>query len=102
MIIGEVVGTVIASRKTDNMEGLALRIVRRWTPDAQPTDSYLVAVDAVGADPGEIVMVTSGSAARQTPATDNRPVDAIIMAIVDTWHTGGHVRYNKATASEPA
>ena len=95
MIIGEVIGTVVATRKTDNVEGLPLRLVRKLTVTTGPTDTYVVAVDVVGASDGELVLVTSGSAARQTHATDNRPVDAVIMAIVDTWQLDGAVQYTK-------
>lgn len=93
MFIGEVIGTVVTSQKTDNMDGLALRLVRRINADTTPTAAYVVAVDVLGADQGERVLVTSGSAARQTKATDNRPVDAVIMAIVDTWQVENIVQY---------
>jgi microcompartment protein CcmK/EutM len=56
----------------------------------------VVAFDAVGAGEGEIVLYAAGSSARQTPATDNRPADATIFAIVDTWEVGGTVKYDKA------
>jgi ethanolamine utilization protein EutN len=95
MFIGEVIGTVVASQKTDNMDGLALRLVRKINADTTPTATYVVAVDVLGADQGERVLVTSGSAARQTKATDNRPVDAVIMAIVDTWQLENTVQYLK-------
>lgn len=95
MFIGEVIGTVVATRKTANMDGLPLRLVRKITPDRQPTDVYTVTVDVVGASEGELVLVTSGSSARQTHLTDARPCDAVIMAIVDTWQTDGAVRYLK-------
>ncbi|MBL8157093.1 MAG: EutN/CcmL family microcompartment protein [Anaerolineae bacterium] len=95
MFIGEVIGSVVASQKTDNMAGFALRIVRKISPDMEASAVYAVAVDGVGAKDGEYVLVTSGSPARQTPRTDARPVDAIIMAIVDTWQINGKVRYTK-------
>ena len=98
MYIAEVVGTVIATRKTDNMDGLPLRIVRKITPDVEITDTYAVAVDVVGVSDGEYVLVATGSTARQTHLTDARPCDAIIMGIVDTWQTQNQVRYTK---SEP-
>jgi microcompartment protein CcmK/EutM len=96
MMIGEVVGTVVATRKTDTMQGLPLRLVRRLTPEGQPTNSYLVAVDVLGASDSEVVLIASGSSARQTHLTDNRPVDAVIMAIVDSWQVDGAVKYSKA------
>ena len=95
MVIGVVVGSVVASQKTANMDGLPLRIVRRVTPDGTLTDAYLVAVDGVGAANGEYVLVASGSTARQTAMTDTKPVDAIIIAIVDTWQISGQVIYEK-------
>jgi len=95
MFIGEVVGTVVASQKTDNMDGLPLRIIRKLTTDAKLTETYAVAVDVVGASAGEYVLVAAGSSARQTTQTDARPVDAIIMAIVDTWQVDGQVCYSK-------
>lgn len=96
MLIGEVIGTVIASRKTENMSGLPLRIVRKIAVDMTPGETYLIAVDVVGADNGELVLVASGSPARQTHLTDARPCDAVIMAIVDTWQTHNQVRYTNA------
>ena len=95
MVIGVVVGSVVASHKTENMAGLSLRIVRRIAPEGKLTDSYLVAVDAVNAANGEYVLVASGSTARQTTLTDTKPVDAIIMAIVDMWQIDDEVMYNK-------
>jgi microcompartment protein CcmK/EutM len=100
MFIGEVIGSVVASQKTDNMSGFALRIVRKVSPDMEASAVYAVAVDGVGAKDGEYVLVTSGSPARQTPSTDARPVDAIIMAIVDTWQINGTIRYTKWDSSE--
>jgi microcompartment protein CcmK/EutM len=54
-----------------------------------------VAADAVGAGPGELVLIATGSSARQTLATQNRPCDAVIMAIVDSWELGGVDKYKK-------
>jgi ethanolamine utilization protein EutN/carbon dioxide concentrating mechanism protein CcmL len=93
MFVGEVIGTVVATRKTENMAGLPLRIVRKVLLDTTSTDTYIVAVDVVGANSGELVLVTSGSPARQTHFTDARPCDAVIMAIVDTWQIQDRVQY---------
>jgi ethanolamine utilization protein EutN/carbon dioxide concentrating mechanism protein CcmL len=57
-----------------------------------------VAVDAVGAGVGEMVLFASGSSARQTASTDQKPVDAVIMAIVDSWEIGGNEKYRKGEA----
>ena len=95
MILGKVVGTVVASQKEASLEGLKFLVIRRLTIEGQPTDNYVVAADAVGAGLGEVVMVASGSSARQTVHTDKRPCDAVIMAIVDTWEVGGQEKYRK-------
>jgi microcompartment protein CcmK/EutM len=97
MVIGMVVGSVVASQKTASMDSLPLRIVRRVTPEGKLTDTYMVAVDAVGVANGEYVLAASGSTARQTTLTDAKPVDTIIMAIVDTWQINGDVMYEKTS-----
>ena len=95
MVLGKVVGTVVASRKEKEIEGLKLLIVKGCNFDGKPTGSSVVAADAVGAGIGEVVLYASGSSARQTLATQNRPVDATIMAIVDTVDVDGKRRYTK-------
>jgi microcompartment protein CcmK/EutM len=95
MLLGKVVGTLVATRKDEKMEGLKFLVVRQITVDNAETPNYVVAVDAVGAGVGEVVMYASGSSARQTKITDQRPCDAVIMAIVDTWNVGNEVKYRK-------
>ena len=95
MQLARVVGTLVATRKDEKMEGLKFLIVHPITTDGQDTSNALVAVDAVGAGVGEVVMIATGSSARQTVMTDRRPCDAVIMAIVDTWEIGGEVKYRK-------
>jgi microcompartment protein CcmK/EutM len=77
------------------MQSLRLMVVRQLTIDGQESGGYVVAVDAVGSGVGEVVLYASGSSARQTVLTDKRPVDAVIMAIVDTWEVDGQERYRK-------
>jgi hypothetical protein len=67
--------------------------------DGQPKGAYVVAFDAVGAGDGEVVLYVTGSSARQTPTTENRPADATIFAIVDTWEVGSAVKYEKSNES---
>ena len=95
MQLGKVVGTVVATHKEQTLEGLTFMLVRQVDTDGQETGGFVVAADAVGAGPGELVLVASGSSARQTQATNNRPVDAVIMAIVDTWEVGRETKYKK-------
>jgi len=95
MQLGKVVGTVVATHKEQTLEGLKFMLVRQVDTDGQETGGFVVAADAVGAGPGELVLVASGSSARQTQVTNNRPVDAVIMAIVDTWEVGRVTKYKK-------
>ena len=83
MIYARVVGTVWATRKDPMIEGLPLLAVERCDLDGTPLGAYVVAVDSVSAGVGEMVLVAQGSSARQTTLTRDRPVDAVIMAIVD-------------------
>ena len=95
MHLAKVVGTVVASQKETSLEGIKLLLVRPVDEDGRETGGHLVAADAVGAGPEEIVLLASGSSARQTRLTDKRPVDAVIMAIVDSWSIGGVTKYKK-------
>jgi microcompartment protein CcmK/EutM len=98
MVLGKVIGTLVATRKEPTLEGLKLLVVRALDVKGaklEASGGVVVAVDAVGAGVGEVVLVCAGSSARQTQMTQNRPVDATIMAIVDTVAEGGEVRYQK-------
>lgn len=95
MKLGRVVGTVVASRKDEKLEGLRLYMVQDLSLGVSGKDSFVVAADAVGAGVNEVVLYASGSSARQTKATDGRPVDAVIMAIVDAVEVNGAVAYDK-------
>jgi len=95
MYLGKVVGTLVATRKESSLDGLKFLVVRRLTVDNAEESGYVVAADAVGAGLGEVVMVATGSSARQTVMTDKRPCDAVIMAIVDTWEVNGEEKYRK-------
>jgi len=95
MLLGKVTGTVVATRKDDNLTGLRFLLVRELNTDMKETGKMVVAVDAVGAGVGEVVLYASGSSARNTTATKDRPVDATIMAIVDELEVDGISQYQK-------
>lgn len=101
MRFGQVAGTVVATRKDERLVGLKLQLVRVLTAAARPTDEYVVAADSVGAGQGEVVLFATGSSARQTLLTDARPIDAIIMAIVDEWDMQGELAYRKDAGAVP-
>ena len=96
MLLARVVGTVVASAKSERVNGLKMLIIQPLDLEGQPSGGYVVAFDAVSAGEGEVVLYASGSSARQTEVTDGRPADATIFAIVDTWETGGDVKYDKS------
>ncbi len=95
MILGKVTGTVVATQKDEKLIGSKLMIVQDIALNGKLERKYTVAVDAVGAGIDEIVLVATGSSARQTQATGNKPVDAVIMAIVDTVEVCGKIHYQK-------
>jgi microcompartment protein CcmK/EutM len=95
MQLAKVVGTVVSTRKEESLEGLKLLFVRAVDEEGKETGTFLVAADAVGAGPEEMVLIASGSSARQTRLTDKRPVDAVVMAIVDSWSVGPVTKYKK-------
>lgn len=79
-----VVGSVVATRKDDELTGKKLLIVKKVKPDGSGTDWTEVAVDSVGAGTGEYVLVTNGGSARHVFDTSASIIDAAIVAIVDT------------------
>jgi microcompartment protein CcmK/EutM len=91
MKLGRVVGTVWCTRKDASLESLKLLVVENLSPALEREGGYVVAVDSVGAGLHEVVLYASGSSARLTPATKDKPVDAVIMAIVDSFDVDGKV-----------
>ena len=96
MTLGRVVGTVVATQKDPGLGGFKLQIVQNVDLSTmEPTSGFVVAVDAVGAGEGEMVLCCSGSSARMTGTTGEKPVDAVIVAIVDSAELDGKLVYEK-------
>ena len=95
MMIARVIGTVVSTRKEPTMDGLRLLVCQPLNAEGEKAGAPIVAADAVGAGVGETILFATGSSARQTVATQNRPVDAVVMAIVDNWEVGGEYKYRK-------
>jgi ethanolamine utilization protein EutN len=94
MIISRVIGSVVSTTKDEKLVGKKLLIVQpidmiTTEPDGKP----LVAIDTVGSGKGEVVMVVSGSSARQTNSTNGTPVDAAIVGIIDQIEIGGKTTF---------
>lgn len=96
MKLGRIIGTVVSTVKDESLGGLKLLIVALCDLyGKEDLTDQLVAVDAVGAGMNEVVLVASGSSARQTEMTKNKPVDAVIMGIVDSLEVGGKFTFLK-------
>lgn len=95
MLLARVVGTVVSTRKDPKVQGFKFLLLKRVDPETLAESGFVVANDAVGAGVDEFVLYASGSSARQTVMTKDRPCDAVIMAIVDTWEIGGRRIYDK-------
>jgi ethanolamine utilization protein EutN len=83
MFLGRVIGTVWSTKKDENLVGAKFMIVRELSLELKEKERFVVAVDSVGAGEGEIVLVATGSSSRMTSFTKDKPVDAVIMGIVD-------------------
>ncbi|MBI5509831.1 MAG: EutN/CcmL family microcompartment protein [Deltaproteobacteria bacterium] len=95
MLLARVIGTVVATRKEVELEGLKFLLLQGTEVDGVAKGGFVVAVDAVGAGVGDLVLYATGSSARQTVVTKDRPVDATVMAIVDLVEEQGALRYEK-------
>ena len=96
MKLARVKGTVVSTNKAETLMGMKLLIVKPIDIETwEEKGNLLVAVDAVGAGEGEVVMVVSGSSSRQTRMTENRPTDLTIAAIIDTVDVGGKRVFEK-------
>jgi len=83
VIIGKVVGNVWSTKKEERIKAFKLLIVRETKPTGEKTDNYHIAADLVDAGIDDIVLITRGSSARQTEDTDKRPIDAIVVGVID-------------------
>lgn len=83
MILGRVVGTVVATRKDPRLEGHKLLLVKPVSPEGKEESGYLVAVDTVSAGNRELVITVAGSSARMAEGCKDKPVDCVIVGIVD-------------------
>lgn len=88
MQLARVIGTIVATRKDENLAGITLLMVQPLTADREPAGRPLVAVDAVGAGVGEEVFFVRGKEASFPFYPVEAPVDAGIVGIVDHWDIG--------------
>lgn len=92
-------GTVVSTHKEPNLTGTKFLLVQMLDATGNELPEYEIAADCVGAGLTEVVLVSLGSAARQVSSKDHYPVDALIVAIVDTVVVGNELTYSKRDAS---
>jgi ethanolamine utilization protein EutN len=97
MLFARVVGTVVCTRKDEKLVGTKLLLVHPVDLKGQLKGNPLVAIDAVGAGEGELVLIVQGSSARQTRRTEGNPVDCTIFAVVDSIEQDGKPVFRKST-----
>jgi carbon dioxide concentrating mechanism protein CcmL len=95
MQIAKVRGTVVSTQKEPSLRGVKLLLLQLVDEDGNPLQKYEVAADIVGAGVDEWVLFSRGSAARQVPGNENRPLDAAVVAIIDTIHVEDRLIYSK-------
>ena len=96
MQIARVVGSTVATIKDEKLVGRKLLIVREADERGAAAGKPFVAVDTVDAGAGDLVLVAAGSSARQTTLTKDTPVDAVIMAVIDSLEVDGAITFRKS------
>ncbi|MBW4464309.1 MAG: EutN/CcmL family microcompartment protein [Pegethrix bostrychoides GSE-TBD4-15B] len=95
MQIAKVCGTVVSTQKEQSLMGVKFLLVQFLDSEGQPLPRYEVAADSVGAGLDEWVLVSRGSAARQIQGNESRPLDALIIGIIDTVSVENQRLYSK-------
>ena len=100
MTLARVKGTVVSTHKPSSMEGMRFLLLEKIDPVTLAGKSeYVVGIDGVGANAGEVVFYVTGSSARMTDVTKGKPADATIIAVVDTIEKDGNLTYQKSEAA---
>ena len=94
--IAIIIGTAVATMKDEQLRGHRLLLAREADLEGQPHGGVFVAVDAVDAGTGDLVVVTEGSSARYSGLTRELPVDAVVIGVLDVLETGGTVTFRKS------
>jgi microcompartment protein CcmK/EutM len=96
MLIAKVIGTTVSTIKDEKLVSKKLLIVRQTDESGNPAGKPFVAVDTVDAGIGDLVLTCAGSSARQTAITKDTPVDAVIMAVIDSLEVDGKISFRKS------
>lgn len=96
MLIARVIGTTVSTIKDEKLVGSKLLILRQTDERGEVFGKPYVAVDTVSAGTGDLVLTAHGSSGRQTTQTKDRPVDAVIMAVIDSLEVEGETTFRKS------
>lgn len=96
MLIAKVIGTTVSTIKDEKLVGRKLLIVCQTDETGNMIGKPFVAIDTVDAGVGDLVLTAAGSSARQTTITKDTPVDAVIMAVIDSLEVEGKVVFSKS------
>ena len=96
MLIARVIGTTVSTVKDEKLTGRKLLIVRQTDEHGDPVGKPYVAIDTVDAGVRDLVLTAAGSSARQTAITKDTPVDAVIMAMIDSLEVDGKTTFRKS------
>ncbi|MBE9098943.1 EutN/CcmL family microcompartment protein [Vacuolonema iberomarrocanum] len=95
MQIARVCGTIVSTQKEPSLQGVKFLLLQFVDEQGDPLPEFEVAADSVGAGLDEWVLVSRGSAARQNPGWEKRPLDALVIGIIDTVSFNNHLLYSK-------
>jgi carbon dioxide concentrating mechanism protein CcmL len=98
MQIAKVCGTVVSTQKDPSLTGVKFLLLQLLDEQGNPLPEYEVAADQVGAGIDEWVLVSRGSAARQVRGSESRPLDALVIGIIDTVSLDNRLFYSKRDA----
>jgi microcompartment protein CcmK/EutM len=95
MILGKVKGTIVSSEKNINISGARFLLIEKCNTKGETNNDFLVALDLIGAGNNEMVMVSQSTSARETPETKDKPIDAVIVGIIDLIDEYDNIVYRK-------
>ena len=96
MLIAKVIGSAVSTIKDESITGHKLLLCRQTDETGEMIGKPYIAVDTVNSGVGDLVLTAHGSSARQTEITKNRPVDAVIMAVIDSLQVEGKDSFRKS------
>ncbi len=95
MILGKVVGTVVSNSTNIGIDGARFLLIDKCNQQGEKKNDFIVALDLIGVRNDEMVMISESTSARETITTANKPVDAIIIGIVDVIDENEKLTYKK-------